>query len=128
MQFMFYIKRIIRMFAYNRLIPYKLRKPLIMVSSIIGLLFFYNFILRVTDSIYLHQIDGWLYPYLYKNISITVIILCMIVLMSFISHKYYKQIQMVIAVLYIIVLFLGVLGFMNQHQLLKKYVDLYRLF
>lgn len=118
MQFMFYIKRIIRMFAYNRLIPYKLRKPLILVSSIIGLLFFYNFILKITDSIYLHQIDGWLYPYLYKNITVTLIILCMVVLMSFISHKYYKQIQMTIAVLYIIVLFLGVLGFMSNHSLL----------
>lgn len=114
MQYIYYIKRFIKMIAFNRLIPYKLRKPLILLSSMIGLIFFYNFILKITDSIYLHQVGGWLYPILFKNIQITTVVFIVLFLISAFGKKYHNHFKLIISVLYVIVLALGILGALQK--------------
>lgn len=100
------------LYKISKLLPRSYRKPFILISSIIGLLIFFNILVDFTRSIYLLSIKNALVDVqriFQNNGSLGVVIIFICIFGTWMSFKYYKSLQTGITMCYVIVLILAFL-------------------
>ncbi len=104
----------IKYFVYSvsKIFPYKHRKPFIIISGILGMLIFMDFMIQVSGSVYLISLKieiNELMSMLLKNDTMPVFILFVCISLGYLGMKYYKSLKMSISIGYLIILILAIL-------------------
>ncbi|MEG0314452.1 MAG: hypothetical protein RR646_04240 [Erysipelotrichaceae bacterium] len=98
----------------KRLLPYKQRKPIIVITSIFGLYFFFNAMLRITGAGNLIYINTQLQLFLNEVLMVSkslILLIIVLVLMIVICVKNYSSFQYLISLLYLAILVLSFIKF-----------------
>lgn len=98
------------LFRISRLLPKQHRRPIILISSFLGLLIFFNVLLSLSHSPYLLYVQRGaadLIDQLQEQILLLIVFVCL--LLGWTSWKYYKFMQAAISFGYIVLLILAVL-------------------
>ena len=102
------------LFRISKLLPKQHRRPIILLSSILGLLIFFNVLLSLTASPYLQVIKSGVLD-LFAPVNDTrqavILVLLFFLVIGWSSWRYYKYLQTVISIGYVILLVLSVLPF-----------------
>ncbi|NBJ65089.1 hypothetical protein D5266_07855 [bacterium c-19] len=104
----------IKYFVYSisKIFPYNHRKPFIVISSILGMLIFMDFMINVSGSIYLitfkKEINEFI-SLLLANQTFPIFLVFIVLAIGYVSAKYYKNIKTAISVGYLIILILSLL-------------------
>ena len=97
----------IKYFVYSvsKIFPYKHRKPFIIISGILGMLIFMDFMIQVSGSVYLISLK----TEINELMSMPVFILFVCISLGYVGMKYYKSLKMSISIGYLIILILAIL-------------------
>ena len=100
------------LYKISKLFPKNYRKPLIMISSILGLIIFFQIMTSFSGSIYLTSIQQSINDFqrfMLKEGNMGLIIIFILLLITWLSFRYYKQLQTMITICYVIVVLLAIL-------------------
>ena len=100
------------LYKISKLFPKNYRKPFIMISSILGLIIFFQIMTSFSGSVYLismQQCINDFQRFMLKEGNMGLIIIFILLLIAWLSFRYYKQLQTAITICYGIVLLLAIL-------------------
>ncbi len=102
------------LFHVSKMLPKQHRRPIILISSLLGLIVFYNVLYSLTRSSYLMILKSGfleLISPLNDTRQIVIVILLFFLVLGWSSWKYYKYIQTAINMGYVILLILAILPY-----------------
>lgn len=105
------------LFKVSKLLPKKQRRPFILACNILGLMTFYGILLRWTKSPYLSAIGSMCksaITMIMASPSPYLIIGIMILLIALLIKKYWKKVQGIISMGYLVVLLLAILPYLTK--------------
>ena len=107
----------ILLYKLSQLLPKGQRRPVILISSILGLFVFFQFMTRISDSYLLHaqqQVfrDTWKGLQDEQVGGLTIVFICAI--LGYGGYRYYGKIQTAISICYLIIFILGILPFILE--------------
>ena len=102
------------LYKISQLLPKGQRRPVILISSILGLFIFFQFMTRISDSYLLLSVqrvfrDTWKALQDEQVGGLTIVFICAI--LGYGGYRYYGRIQTAITVCYAIIFILAILPF-----------------
>lgn len=102
------------LYKISQLLPKGQRRPVILISSILGLFIFFQFMTRISDSYLLLSVqqvfrDTWKALQAEQVGGLTIVFICAI--LGYGGYRYYGRIQTAITVCYAIIFLLAILPF-----------------
>lgn len=105
------------LFKVSKLLPKKQRRPFILACNILGLMTFYSILFRWTKSPYLSTIGSMCKSaiiMIMDSPSPYLIIGIVILLIALLIKKYWKKVQGIISMGYLVVLLLAILPYLTK--------------
>lgn len=118
------------LYKISQLLPKGQRRPVILISSILGLFVFFQFMTRISDSYLLLSVqqvfrDTWKGLQAEQVGGLTIVFICAI--LGYGGYRYYGRIQTAITVCYAIIFLLVILPLIMSMQNKKQWYLLCRL-
>lgn len=99
-------------YSISKIFPYKYRKPFFIMTGILGMLIFMDFMIKISGSVYLIALKkeiNAVMSLLIENDTLPLFIIFICALTAYIGNKYYSNLKMAISIGYLVILILSIL-------------------